>query len=86
MAKVKILSDEEGRCPYCNCEDFYHIEDEFFSDISGTCIFRKLECKSCLRHFGKWFKLTFVSNGVGDFKDIDAKGVLGQEIDYKEEE
>lgn len=84
--KVKILSNEENKCPYCNCEDFYHISDDFFKGWDGTTIVRTMECRSCLRVFEQRFKLQFISNFVGEDKDISARDALGEEIDYEEEE
>lgn len=83
MNKVKVISNEENRCPYCDCEDSYHVEDLWFSNIELS---RRRECKSCGRYYEQWMTLKFSTNGVGINCSEDARDVLGQEVDYDGEE
>lgn len=81
MSKVKVLSNEEGRCPYCNSENIEYVgwDREDFGMLYYKC-----ECEDCKRYFEEWYKLQFAGLNVGADGCIEA--VVGDEIDYKGEE
>lgn len=85
MSKVKILSDYEEKCPYCNGENISEIDREYteLGDLTTTMC-----CKDCGRKFDQWFvcKYVFVGNGVGTYRDEEAEKCLYEEIDYEEDE
>lgn len=76
MEKVKILSNEEDKCPYCNSRNISYDAAEFDEGM----VHYPCECLSCKRHFEQWYELKFVGHNVGNSGEYDASLVLGKEI------
>lgn len=78
--KIKILSNKDNQCPYCNSKKIYYF-DEVQED--SFMLYYKCECRECKRYFEQWFELRFVGCNVGS--DGCTEAVVGEEIEYEEE-
>jgi hypothetical protein len=76
--KVKILSNQQGVCPYCNETEIYYDSAEFEDDM--VCY--KATCQSCKRSFEEWYHLKFAGHNVGYLGQYLAENVLNKEIEY----
>lgn len=79
MSKVKILSNSEDKCPYCNSTDI----EIGTLEISDDMAHHPCTCKNCNRTFEQWYNFNFIGHNVGTRGLIDANDVLGKEIDYE---
>jgi hypothetical protein len=78
MSKVKIISNKQGHCPYCDSVNVNYESFEFEDDH----IKYPAECLDCKRYFEEWFYLKFVGHNVGSHGEHEASYVLNKEINY----
>lgn len=76
--KVKIVSVEQGTCPYCNGNNIDYNAADFTDDM--VCY--PAHCNDCGRDFEEWYKLNFAGHNVG--KDLDIEAEVGQEVELDE--
>lgn len=77
--KVKIISNEDGKCPYCNSTDINY--DAFESELPFY-VYQPCICNTCKRYFEAWYDLHFAGHSVGDMGDYEAADVINTEIEY----
>lgn len=80
MSKVKIESNELGMCPYCESQEI----DYGAVVMEGDMLYFPCQCEKCGRYFEEWHKLEFTGHNVGSCGEYEA--VIGEEIEYEEEE
>ena len=80
MRKVKILSNEQGQCPYCNSMDI----DYGCIQLEDDMIYYPAHCNECGRDFEEWYDLTFTGHNVGDGCCEEAADLIGEEIEMDE--
>ena len=80
MKKVKIKSNQLGVCPYCNSEEIEKGTARFEFDM----MYFPCRCEKCGKYFEEWNSLEFTGNNVGSCGEYEA--VVGEEIEYQEEE
>ena len=78
--KVKILSNSEGKCPYCNNTDIEYGTLKIVDDMAH----HPCTCIMCKKTFEQWYNFNFIGHNVGVRGLIDANDVLGKEINYEE--
>lgn len=79
MSKVKIESNSRSVCPYCGGQSLEYSEVQF----QGDYLFFPCRCDDCGRYFEEWNRLEFVGHNVG--RDGEYEAVIGEEIEYEEE-
>ena len=80
MRKVKILSNEQGQCPYCNGLDI----DYSCAQFEGDMMYFPAHCNDCERDFEEWYELTFAGHNIGDSCCEEAADWIGEEIEMDE--
>ena len=76
--KVKIISNQLGKCPYCNSENIQHKFAQFELDM----MYFKCVCDDCNRYFEEWNSISFTGYNVGSRGQYEASEYLGKEIEY----
>lgn len=76
MAKIKIKSNEETLCPYCNSTEFTYDETCYEDDM----MYFRCSCNKCNRYFEAWYTMHFVGHNVGYCGEHEAR--VGEEIEY----
>lgn len=82
MGKVKIISNRQGCCPYCNGVDINYGPSEYEDDH----IKYPAECLDCNRYFEEWFYLKFAGHNVEEQGQYEASECFGKEIEYGDDE
>lgn len=74
---MKILSNEEGKCPICNN---INLDYEPISFIDNLCVYR-WKCLDCGAEGEEWYELNFIGHNVKNQDDdfIEIKEI-GEEI------
>lgn len=78
--KVKIISNEDGKCPYCNSTDINY--DAFEAELPSY-VYQPCFCNTCKRYFEAWYDLHFTGHSVGDMAEYEAADVINTEIEYE---
>ena len=79
MSKVKIISNEPGKCPYCTSLKIEY--DALYRDTNY--VIYPARCKSCHRIFEEWYRVTFEGINVGRNCEYQAEDY--DEIEYEED-
>ena len=79
--KVKIISNQLGKCPYCNSEKIHHSFVQFEFDQ----MYFKCRCDECNKYFEEWNSLTFTGYNVGRRGEYEASEYLNKVIEYMED-
>ena len=61
MEKVKILSNKQGQCPYCNSNSITYSSME----LEDNMVYYPCTCDNCKRYFEEWYELNFTGHNVG---------------------
>lgn len=67
---MKYLSNEQGKCPYCNHEDLEYGAAEF----EGDMLYYPWTCEHCGRTGEEWYDLNFVGHNDDEGNIIELKG------------
>lgn len=84
MTKVKIVANEDARCPYCGKVNFNPMDlFDFSEDGDSTLVgIMEAECEHCGRTYRAAYKMEFMTCINPDTND---EGIdIGDEIEYED--
>ena len=76
--KVKIISNEQGKCPYCNSHNIEYSS----ADFEENMVYYQCECEECKRYFEEWYELKFAGHNGGRNGNYLVDDVINKEIEY----